>query len=156
MQELFDAQSRLRRSFYPDFFVAAKGLISAFMETLAGGDSNSFDGEPDRKKILVPLGEANIVGSEMVAQDIFGNEESRKHKPVLDIDMPLWVKESTTPGHFHLIIDKEMTWQDYRKLLITMQEVGILEKGFVDASISRKASWIRTPWTQKEKDDDDQ
>lgn len=153
MQELFDAQSRLRRSFYPDFFVAAKGLISAFMETLAGGDSNSFDGEPDRKKILVPLGEANIVGSELISRE---DPEYSIHKPVLDIDMPLWVKESTTPGHFHLIIDKEMTWRDYRKLLITMQEVGILEKGFVDAAISRKASWIRTPWTQKEKDDDDQ
>ena len=64
--------------------------------------------------------------------------------------MPIWAKESTTPGHWHLIIDKEMTWNDYKKLLTVLGEVGILEAGFVKASKARRASWIRVPWVKKE------
>lgn len=152
---------RKKSGLFPEFFKVAGNLISAFMETLADSNSKSFEGEPDRHKVLRPLEVSNIVGSEvrdkMWPFNIGGdgrwlndNGDRQVHKPVLDIDMPVWVKESTTEGHFHLIIDHEMPWRDYRRLLIVMKEVGILEKGFVDAALSRKGSWIRTPWTKKQ------
>ena len=147
---------RNKSGLFPEFFKVAGNLISAFMETLADSNSKSFEGEPDRHKVLRQLEVSNIVGSEVRNSDSskFTLSEATSghdtmHKPVLDIDMPVWVKESTTEGHFHLIIDHEMPWRDYRKLLIIMKEVGILEKGFVDAALSRKGSWIRTPWTKK-------
>lgn len=155
---------RNKKRLFPEFFTVASNLISAFMETLADSNSKSFEGEPDRHKVLRPLEVSNIVGSEIrdhlhVEYEIEpGNKlptahVQPRHKPVLDIDMPVWVKESTTEGHFHLIIDHEMPWRDYRRLLIVMKEVGILETGFVDAALSRKGSWIRTPWTKKHKQD---
>lgn len=72
------------------------------------------------------------------------------HKPVLDIDMPVKIFESTTPGHFHLFIDKELDWDSYCKLMDVMAEVGILEQGYVNASKQRKYSAIRLPWVKKE------
>ena len=158
LAELIEAQDRLRRREYPDFFTIAKGLISAKMATLDGGDSGSFAGEPDRHKVTCPLSEANIIGSELPGTEDAGDRIYGRplHKPVLDIDIPIWAYESSTPGHWHLIIDKEMTWDQYRKLLTVMGEVGILEPGFVSAAKSRKASWIRTPWTPKHKGDNDQ
>ena len=155
---LNDAIERKRRKVFPQFFDIARNLISALMETLEGGDSGSFDGEPDRHKITAALHLSNIVGSEVlsppVSRKIGDPIPEPNHKPVLDIDLPVWVRESTTPGHYHLIIDKEMPWDDYKRLLNVMCDVGILEPGFVKAAISRGASWIRTPWTEKLKEAD--
>jgi len=71
------------------------------------------------------------------------------HKPVLDIDMPVKAIPSSTEGHFHLYIDKEMSWDNYVKLMKVMAEVGILEEGYVNASISREYSACRLPWVKK-------
>lgn len=71
------------------------------------------------------------------------------HRPVLDIDMPIAVVPSSTPGHYHLFIDKEMSWNDYSRLLGVLAEVGILEPGYVGASLARKATMVRLPWVKK-------
>lgn len=159
---LKEARDRIQRSAFPKFYEMAKNLVSAHMATLEGGDSGSFDGEPDCSKIYAPLSDSNIVGSlvgeKVYEHSIFGNNPEnwwkskgeKMHKPVLDIDMPIWAHESTTPGHWHLIIDKEIPETAYFNLLDAMYEAGILEEGFVKAAIARGASWIRTPWTIKE------
>lgn len=78
-------------------------------------------------------------------------EISGLHKPVLDIDLPVKLLPSTTEGHFHLFIDKEMTWAQYAKLLDVLAEVGIIEEGFSRVSQgSRKHTAVRLPWVKKE------
>lgn len=72
------------------------------------------------------------------------------HRPVLDIDFPAHLIPSTTEGHFHLYLDKTMTWGNFEKLLLVMGEVGLLEQGYVDASIARGYSSVRLPWVKKE------
>lgn len=86
---------------------------------------------------------ANCVGSPVKGGD-------RMHKPVLDIDMPVKVLESSTPGHHHLFIDKAMTWEDYELLLRTLAAVGIIEPGYLESSLTRKHTAVRLPWIQKE------
>ena len=71
------------------------------------------------------------------------------HRPVLDIDFAATLIPSTTEGHFHLYLDKLMPWKDFEKLLVVMGEVGILEQGYVDASIARHYSSVRLPWVKK-------
>lgn len=155
------ARDRLQRKAWPKFYDMASNLVSAFMATLEGGDSGSFDGEPDRAKIYAPLSDSNIVGSlvgeKVYEHSIFANNPGdwwkykgeHMHKPVLDIDIPIWAQESTTPGHWHLIIDKEIPETAYFNLLDAMADAGILEHGFVKAATARGGSWIRTPWTKK-------
>lgn len=66
------------------------------------------------------------------------------YRPVLDIDFPVQIKESETPGHFHLAIDVKMTWEEYEKLLRVLYEVGIIEGGYMRASIERKDTFVAT------------
>lgn len=69
------------------------------------------------------------------------------HMPALDIDHVCHLKESETPGHFHLLIDVPMSWTQYAKLLNVLVEVGILEEGYVNASFARGQTFLaRKPW----------
>jgi hypothetical protein len=67
------------------------------------------------------------------------------HAPVIDLDMPCELLESSTKGHYHLLIDKPMQWADYKKLLTALLEVGIIEKGWYDSALALKASSVRMP-----------
>jgi hypothetical protein len=42
-----------------------------------------------------------------------------------------------------------MPWSDVVKLLDVLVEVGIVERGFRDASVKRGYTAVRTPWTKK-------
>lgn len=65
------------------------------------------------------------------------------HAPVLDIDVPARLVPSSTPGHHHLYIDVECSWEDYEVLLRAMERCGILEAGYVSASIERRMTSVR-------------
>lgn len=117
------------------------GLISAEVDFAT--DSEKVEtGEVSRIGAQRPLVEANSVGSLHIA--------SGMHKPVLDIDMPALLVPSSTRGHSHLYIDAPMDWPDYSMLLKTLAAVGIIERGFMQASIKREGTWVRTPWTRKQ------
>lgn len=78
---------------------------------------------------------------------------SGMHRPMLDIDFPAVVIPSTTPGHGHLYIDKEMSWKDYKRLLNLFADLGIIEHGYRGASLARGYSALRLPWIKKEKEE---
>jgi len=71
------------------------------------------------------------------------------HRPLLDIDFPAALVPSTTPGHFHLYLDKELSWDKYEDLLKALGKAGILESGYVAASIARGYTSVRLPWVKK-------
>lgn len=86
--------------------------------------------------------EAEIVTS--MCQD-----EDAKHIVALDIDFPVYVVPSTTPGHNHLYIEKKLTKIQLTTLLQTLAEVGIIEEGYRDSSIKRGYTCLRLPWIKK-------
>lgn len=77
------------------------------------------------------------------------------HRPVLDIDWPVALMESETPGHHHLIIDKGMSGAQYLKLLEVLCEVGIIEKGYLGAAKERGCTVVALePWKSQHKKED--
>lgn len=90
----------------------------------------------------VEADEAQVVTSEM-----YGSPG--QHAPVLDIDFNVEVVPSSTPGHFHLYLDKQMDWPTYRSLLIALAAAGIIEDGYALASIRRRHTAVRVPWLRK-------
>ena len=88
--------------------------------------------------------------ADLISSEVFREDKKKMHKPALDIDMPVKVVPSSTLGHFHLYIDKEMTWRQYRNLLRALKNAGIIEKGYYKASVGRKATFLRTPWFKKD------
>lgn len=71
------------------------------------------------------------------------------HKIVVDIDHPVKVLESSTPGHHHLFIDKPMSWDRYRAVLETLTLVGVVEPGYLSISEQRGYTAVRLPWVKK-------
>jgi len=101
------------------------------------------------------LDEANIVSSEQVVRQFDYSEGQivegeRLHTPVLDIDVPALLVDSSTPGKHHLYFDVPMTWGHYLELLDVMAKVGILEPGYVSASRARGFTAVRLPWIRKD------
>lgn len=115
------------------------------------GESNWYEENvgPYRPVVKSPM-KGTVVTSESFGNDTLMFQPSGVHKPVLDIDFPVVALESSTPGHSHLFIDKELTWDEYVKVLNVLAEVGIIEQGFVNASMSRKHTAVRLPWIKKE------
>jgi hypothetical protein len=87
-------------------------------------------------------------GQERSWADLTANPETY-HRPVLDIDIPMAIVPSSTPGHGHLYLDKVLTWTQYAKLLDVLAEVGIIEPGYRDASHAREFTSVRLPWVTK-------
>lgn len=122
------------------------------------GSSNDIDVE----KLIIekPLREANSVSSRITRAKFTstpddplmftGYAPTGMHKVVIDLDMDAALIPTSTPGHHHLIIDRELSWPQYRNLLDVLVKVGIIEPGYHNASIQRGASWIRVPWVKKE------
>ena len=84
---------------------------------------------------------ANLVGSLCM---------NGKHAPCLDIDFPARLVPSSTEGHFHLYLDREISWEKYAGLIRAMAEAGILEKGYAQQSLKRGQSFLRRPGVTKQ------
>lgn len=101
---------------------------------------NGYDVETDYvtewETCRAPLGE--VITSRTSMDDI--------HMPVLDIDFPVTVRESS-PGRSHVFIDKTMTWRQYKRLLRALRRAGIVEKDWVRLAMGRRWSCVwREGW----------
>lgn len=97
----------------------------------------------------IPDEAAGITDAELIAS----LNADGKHRPMLDIDFPATVIPSSTEGHCHLYIDKELEWKDYKKLLNVLADLGIIEHGYRGASLARGYSALRLPWIKKDEED---
>lgn len=88
------------------------------------------------------IDEAHVICS----QDKLGN-----HRPILDIDFPVHVVPSSTEGHFHLFLDKQMNFDTYMRLLAALANAGIIESKYASVSEARGYTSVRLPWIRKAK-----
>lgn len=111
------------------------------------------DYEADTEFVDTPEGAEVILslsGNTRRTVNSWGAEhEANLHRPVLDLDFPAALVPSSTPGHFHLYLDKEMTWSDYKYLICAFETVGLIEKGYKEASLAREFTSVRLPWVKK-------
>lgn len=94
---------------------------------------------PDGTNEPVPTAErfrADVVSSELT---------DGRHAPALDLDVPAWLVPSRTEGHSHLYIDVPCTWKQYRKLLKALRDCGIIEPGYYNMALKRRATHLRRP-----------
>lgn len=95
--------------------------------------------------IKIPDKEADISKATLISSQA----KSGKHRPLLDLDLKAAVIPSSTSGHGHLYIDKELTWKQYQKLLNVLADLGIIEAGYRGASLARGYTALRLPWVKK-------
>ena len=116
--------------------------IQTMLETRGEGDYPAMD-------VAVVHAVEQAEGVTSYSGEIAPRTGDRLHRPVLDLDMNAALIPSATPGHFHLYIDKLIPWRKYEQLLIALSDCGILEQGYVDASIDRGYSSARLPTKPK-------
>lgn len=84
---------------------------------------------------------ANLLSSE-VRTDV--------HMPVIDCDYGIQAIASTSPGHYHLYIDRELTWPQYKALLEGFYKAGLIEKRWYENAIRDKRTYVRLPHVKKQ------
>ena len=119
-------------------------LLKKF-KVLKWGCDDSEAGVIDEREEVASLNDADVVSSEYLKIPGF-------HTLALDIDVPAALIPSSTPGHSHLFINTQMSWDQYEAVLDALAVAGILEPGYVGASKARKATAVRLPWVSKSVD----
>lgn len=104
-------------------------------------DDLAFEGDvtDDRWHTVVNEYDCNLVTSLL---------PNGQHAVTLDLDYDAQLLESRTEGHHHLYLDsrKSVSWKQYKKLLKQMAKCGLLEDGYVEASIKKGFTALRKPY----------
>lgn len=98
------------------------------------------------RRVTENLDEAQVVTSLIAGMT---RRNGGWHRLIVDVDLPLAVVPSSTPGHGHLYVDAPMQWPVYVRLLEALRDAGVLEQGYVAASIERGHTAVRLPWVRK-------
>jgi hypothetical protein len=72
------------------------------------------------------------------------------HLPLIDLDFPHQYLPSSTPGHGHLYLDREISWFRWVVLMIGLYSGGVVEKGYFWWSLRRGQNYLRKPGVLKE------
>lgn len=115
--------------------VLRPGRTTYYQESL---DNNTYISGAMNPPIVDPH-KSNLVGSK------YGD----KHLPVIDLDMPCVLLDSSTPGHHHLYIDKEVDEDKYFKLLDALVDAGLVQKGFAWSARKNGQTYVRKPGVKK-------
>lgn len=113
---------------------------------LAPGTDREYDPDAPDCEAVDGVEDANVVSSLERGADPKANPI---HYPVLDIDRPCVLVESSTPGHYHLYIDVAVGDGAYWAMCEAMAEAQILQPGYVAASKRRGYTSVRLPWIRK-------
>lgn len=69
----------------------------------------------------------------------------------VDIQHDHYFGQSSTQGHYHLIVGHDVPWQQYCNLLNVLARVGAIQNGYARASIKKGYAALRPPWVHKAK-----
>ncbi len=114
-------------------------------------DANYEGGVVRRQAVWISGSPPNCISSQVArgGNSLKFEAAQDKHKVVIDVDLPVKVVPSSTPGHFHLFIDHEMNWNEYKYFLYGCMMAGIIEPGYYRAAMARQTTEVRLPWIKK-------
>lgn len=72
------------------------------------------------------------------------------HMPVIDLDLTTMLIPSTRPGHYHLYVNREMSWGQFLNMLQAMTDAGVVQDGFNRHTRRRGHATVRYPGVTKE------
>lgn len=116
-----------------------------------GNDSEHNFAPPsiENRIVVTDENQACVVSSRRVNQPLYTDPKWHTHRPVIDLDFETKLIPSSTPGHYHLYLDRNLSWNDYKTLLLALADAGIISRGYAVASIERGHSCVRVPWLKK-------
>lgn len=76
----------------------------------------------------------------------------RHHQPIIDLDTPHRIVESTTPGNHHLYLDTEISSWRWRLLMVALYLAKVIEPGNFWWSMRRGSNFVRPEGQRKDAD----
>lgn len=67
----------------------------------------------------------------------------------IDLSVPYHLVPSSTPGHSHLYLNVDVPWDEYKKLLLVLAHLCVVQRGWVDTAVKHGRSVARLPWIAK-------
>ncbi|HVM90407.1 MAG TPA: hypothetical protein VMU11_00735, partial [Verrucomicrobiae bacterium] len=69
----------------------------------------------------------------------------RLELPPLVLSVQAKAHPSSTPGHFHLFLEKEMSWPHYEGLLIALRDAEVIGQDFAAMCLKWRVSFLLKP-----------
>ena len=81
------------------------------------------------------------------------NARGGKHLLLFDCDFPVYTRE-TSPGKWHVAVNKEMSRSDLQGVLYALAQAGVVETGYEAAVLAKPkyGATLRWPWVKKGED----
>lgn len=129
--------------------VTAMGRRLAYVDGLNSKKKGDYEEHPWDP----PAGKApNLVGSKLdCPEGVDPRSFDGLHAPCIDLDYPAYLIESSTPGHFHLYLEKKVPWDKYKAVLRALADADLIEEGYYNASVKHGGSYLRLPGEKKGK-----
>lgn len=71
--------------------------------------------------------------------------------PLLELAVPVRVVPSSSSGHFHVYLDVQMPWRDYRRLCRRLMKAGVIGRNFLNLTEQWGMSMLFRPGLTKER-----
>ncbi len=123
--------------------------VMCFKKTGEWSGSDLPPNHEDREE--VEWAEANLISSQIFQIPTPKWPPDRQHIILLDLDQKavnIW--PSSTEGSFHVAIHHPVEWRDLEAFYGACAKVGLLQDGYVDCALDRKAAFLRRPGFTKE------
>lgn len=119
--------------------LTAKQIVEAIgprklFRTLTPISDSPYEEDPER--VESEHGYATLVSSKL---------PNGNHMPVIDLDLPCTLVPSSTPGHFHLYVNQEMSFGQFLNMLQMMTDAGVVQPGFNRFTRERGQAFVRYP-----------
>lgn len=96
---------------------------------------SGYDTWTSEETVEAKPSEATLFGSRLRAS-------GAHHFVVVDVDLPVEVRDSKTSGHHHLVIGKAVTWRQYKRILKALAKAGVADKDWVKATLYSREGFI--------------
>lgn len=95
----------------------------------------------NKNRWRVDPSEANLISS---------RTDDGRQMPIIDLDFDFHLEESSTPGHYHLYLDKPIPRRKFVALMLALWYSGVVEMGFAVWSLRRMGNFARLPGIEKQ------
>lgn len=102
----------------------------------------AYGRQKPKRKLVEEATEANLVGSQLVEPEGAAFDDEERHGFCVDIDLPCALIESS-PGHYHLYIERDLPWSQYERVLRALADAGIIEQGYYQAANNHRGTFLR-------------
>ncbi len=80
--------------------------------------------------------DANLVSSRVAGLN-------KQNMPILDLDFDCKLVESSTRGHYHLYLNKVISWDQYKPILTALHNAGLINTFWYESSLASKGTFVR-------------